>query len=170
MLRLSCMVSLLKMNPQAVFANFCLELLHWSDITKPVVPNQIEDLILVRPDTGEERTAYRSFYGAKVKDPAWKAKQPPVSVCLNMTHRCNALMLVFRRRTQIHMSTWSWRCFTATVTANSHGKTLQICTVSLRAPTFHLPRLDTRVERAKAKKDCGHNDRRSAACIVNRIN
>lgn len=53
------------------------ELLHWSDITKPVVPNQIEDLILVRPDTGEERTAYRSFYGAKVKDPAWKAKQPP---------------------------------------------------------------------------------------------
>ncbi|KAK5945287.1 hypothetical protein PMZ80_002491 [Knufia obscura] len=53
------------------------ELLHWSDITKPVVPNQIEDLALIRPDTQEQRTAYRSFYGAKVKDPAWKATQPP---------------------------------------------------------------------------------------------
>jgi len=147
--------------------NIGLELLHWSDITKPVVPNQIEDLILVRPDTGEERTAYRSFYGAKVKDSAWKAKQPPVSAGQNMLEIHALLMILPRRRTQTRMSTWYWKYSTAIDTANSHGKTLQTYMVSLRAPTFHPLRLEMRVEVTGApskRADCQKEDSMAAAC------
>ena len=59
------------------------ELLNWSDITKPVVADQIEDIVLQRPDTQQEVKAYRSFYSMKVKDPSYGATQPPVSMALN---------------------------------------------------------------------------------------
>lgn len=54
------------------------------------------------------------------------------------------LMVLPRPRTQTRMSTWYWKYSTVIDTANSHGKTLQIYMVSLRALTFHLLRRDMR--------------------------
>lgn len=54
------------------------ELLHWYNITNPVVEKQIGDTKLERPDGKGRPSAYRSFYAMKVKDPAWKAGEPPV--------------------------------------------------------------------------------------------
>jgi len=124
----------------------CTELLHWSDITKPVVPNQIEDLRLIRPDTKEERIAYRSFYGAKVKDPEWKAAQPPVSALYRTSYILHELTSLRRPKMQIHTSIWSWRSSTATDMANSRGKTLQTCTVCHSVPTSNPRRLDVEIE------------------------
>lgn len=59
------------------------ELLHWLDPLRGVLPEQIEDLKIIRPDDKSERTAYRSFYAMHVKD--WGGGQSPVSQKLRLT-------------------------------------------------------------------------------------
>lgn len=54
-----------------------IELLHWLDPFQAVLPEQISDLKVVRPDDKSQRTAYRSFYAMHVKD--WSSGQSPVS-------------------------------------------------------------------------------------------
>lgn len=58
------------------------EMLHWLDITNPVVEKQIVDVVLERPDDQTKPRAYRSFYSQKVKDPNWKAGVGPVNTLL----------------------------------------------------------------------------------------
>lgn len=76
--------------------NTSIELFHWSDVTKPVVANQIEDIILIRPDDKRQVRAYRSFYAMKVKDSTYQAQELPTENADNYVYL--ALEIFYRYR------------------------------------------------------------------------
>ena len=79
------------MVPTGSSTNVIIELLHFSQILKPVLehltqpPNtdfadqyRIDDLVLKDPFNNHNIDAYRAYYSMVVKDSAWRAPEGPV--------------------------------------------------------------------------------------------